>query len=356
MAKKQKTFADRAKRIMDKYSDRPGDAMSKEALNRELGALKAEQESDRAAMMEGEAAKINASMSVLNSMGYGGNMQYANGGPMDPSKDPRAAQTQLSGLGFDVAVDGIWGPQSQTAFDQYNMQKQNREQTMTPMAPKSGMIQPGQGDLAETQPNMFATLGESYMQGDQGSYQGQEFNPWITAAQGAGDVLGLAQSLRPTEDRDYGRLGFEATDTSEAQKAIDQQTATGRLNLRAMQRSNPNAALSSQIAGNVGLSEAAGRGKAGLIQQTANQDIMRKQQVDQFNMGVGMQEQEANFMTDDARKMAQVQHLQNLGQTVAGGYGDAQRQGVQTDIVGMMGDNYRYITDKNGRRVSVPRI
>jgi len=350
MAKKQKTFADRAKRIMDKYSDRPGDAMSKEALNRELGVLKAEQEADRNAMMQAEAAKINASMGVLNSYGYGGPMEYADGGTMDPSKDPRAAQTQLSGLGFDVAVDGVWGPQSQAAFDQYNMQKQNKEQTMNPMAPKSGMIQPGQGELATPQQE------QGNPQGEQGSYQGQEFNPWITAAQGAGDMLGLAQSFRPTEDRDYGRLGFEATDTSEAQKAIDQQTAAGRLNLRAMQRSNPNAALSSQIAGNVGLSEAAGRGKAGLIQQTANQDIMRKQQVDQFNMGVGMQEQEANAMAGDAKKMAQVQHLQNLGQTVAGGYGDAQRQNVQTGIVGMMGDNYRYIYDENGRPISVPRI
>lgn len=63
MAKKQKTFADRAKQIMNKYKSRlgenfdKGDILALEAMNQELEALRQEQEAVREQMMMEEASQ-----------------------------------------------------------------------------------------------------------------------------------------------------------------------------------------------------------------------------------------------------------------------------------------------------------
>ncbi len=356
MARKKMTFADQAKKIMDKYGNRPGDALSKEAMNRELSELKEMQEVARQQKVQEEALKANDAMAALNSLGYGGTLKYSHGGPYHP-ENPREMQRQLNSLGFNIADDGDWGPESQAAYDQFMAQKQNKNNPMTPMksldspggVPEKQLVTPEQG-----QPNMFSILGESYAENppaNTGSYEGQKFNPWIAGAQSVGDVYGLAKSFQPIEER--GRLSFDPTDTSEAEKAIDRQTAMGRLNLRAMQRQNPGAALSSQIAGNVGLTGQAAGAQAGLIQDAANRDILRKQQIDQFNLGQAEQDRASR----DAQLMARVGHMQNLGQTVAGAYGDYRKQKNQDAIINMMGEgNYRWVTDENGNPTVVPNI
>ena len=55
--------------------------------------------------------------------------------------------------------------------------------------------------------------------------------------------------------------------------------------------------------------------------------------------------------------MARVGHMQNLGQTVAGAYGDYRKQENQDAIINMMGEgNYRWVTDENGNPTVVPNI
>jgi hypothetical protein len=61
-SKKNKSFADQAKKIMSKYALRPDDNASKTAMNRELDILKEEQEMERQQMAQ-------EAMETLNSLG-----------------------------------------------------------------------------------------------------------------------------------------------------------------------------------------------------------------------------------------------------------------------------------------------
>ena len=63
-AKKQKTFAQRAERIMKKYEARPDDTAAQDSKNRELAVLKQEQEMYK-------QNKAMEAIETIQSMGYG---------------------------------------------------------------------------------------------------------------------------------------------------------------------------------------------------------------------------------------------------------------------------------------------
>ena len=85
-SKKNKSFADQAKKIMSKYALRPDDNASKTAMNRELDILKEEQEIERQQMAQ-------EAMETLNSLGMAPPMQ---GAPQE--MPPEMAMQQGQGM------------------------------------------------------------------------------------------------------------------------------------------------------------------------------------------------------------------------------------------------------------------
>jgi len=85
-SKKNKSFADQAKKIMSKYALRPDDNASKTAMNRELDILKEEQEIERQQMAQ-------EAMETLNSLGMAPPMQ---GTPQE--MPPEMAMQQGQGM------------------------------------------------------------------------------------------------------------------------------------------------------------------------------------------------------------------------------------------------------------------
>lgn len=85
-SKKNKSFADQAKKIMSKYALRPDDNASKTAMNRELDILKEEQEIERQQMAQ-------EAMETLNSLGIAPPMQ---GAPQE--MPPEMAMQQGQGM------------------------------------------------------------------------------------------------------------------------------------------------------------------------------------------------------------------------------------------------------------------
>ena len=92
-AKKQKTFAQRAERIMKKYEARPDDTAAQDSKNRELAVLKQEQEMYK-------QNKAMEAMETIQSMGYG-DMLASNEpqqGPPQPSQEEMMATQQQQAM------------------------------------------------------------------------------------------------------------------------------------------------------------------------------------------------------------------------------------------------------------------
>ena len=382
-SKKKLTFGDRAKKIMKKYDLRPDDNASKEALNRELGVLKEEQEAYKQKMAQDAFATLDslgygAQQGGPGMMGdqmpqqqfaYGGNMkQYAGGGPFETQDQERAFQDWMNRDG-DVTGGYGWGKKSQAAYDQYGeMYNDSLNPTAVEVKNPYDAYQDyqNQNPQAQQQPAPADTGGLTLAEqkqaeamfnpsGPQQSYEGEEFNPWIAGAQGLGDAIGLAYSLKQPEHVDLGEVSASRTDTTAAENEVDKQMASARLAQTAMQRGNPGAARTNAIIGNTMLGDKGARAKAGIIANAENDYTLRKDQADAQNLALDNQANEMNIQARDRRMQNIVAHTQGLGDTVAGAHGDNQRTNQQNDIIRMMETgNYRYITDENGQTQIVP--
>jgi len=100
-SKKNKSFADQAKKIMSKYALRPDDNASKTAMNRELDILKEEQEIERQQMAQ-------EAMETLNSLGMAPPMQ---GAPQE--MPPEMAMQQGQGMPQQMPQQEMMGPPPQ---------------------------------------------------------------------------------------------------------------------------------------------------------------------------------------------------------------------------------------------------
>lgn len=355
-AKKQKTFAQRAERIMKKYEARPDDTAAQDSKNRELAVLKQEQEMYK-------QNKAMEAMETIQSMGYG-EMLASNEPQQDP---PQQGQEQMMQQG-QPSQEEMMAMQQQQNGPMHQMPDGSMmpgEQHGQQMAAYGGNINRyvGGGDLIDSGLQRFyndysnVDLNELTSKADPNNDLGNEMNPYAALAQGAGDAYGLAKSFQKYDPRTAETLDYQRTNTTAQENAIDRATASAQMGaregLRNMGPAGGKAALTNLYASS---GATAGGQKANVIAGAQQLDDRTNLSIDQYNIGQETQADESNRGAKDAKTMAQVQHMQNLGQTYAGYDKDTRANQYQNDVLNMMDtDNYEYIKDENGNLMAVPK-
>jgi len=176
---------------------------------------------------------------------------------------------------------------------------------------------------------------------------GDGINPWIAAAQGAGDLYGIIQNLRKKEARSPGLMGdAQKYDTTLQKNIIKRGRADSLGALRSIARNNPNLPYPSMV-GDIAIDSAIA--EAGIDTAADTNRIQRQDVIDASNIAAKNKAAELDIAADDARKMALSTHLTNIGGDVAGLYKDKKAMDYQRDIIPLLQTgNYKLEKTKDG--------
>lgn len=319
--------------------------------------------------------------------------KYATGGPFQTEAEERKFQDWANASGYDTKGYG-WGPASQDIYDKYYTRYQmendpgfnpgygKAEQMTTPTvqgqlgmpAQAPSLISPYWDTTGQTagmtqamgvenatalgMPGRVANMADASrklrMRGESGEPQGKpwqgEMNPYAGWAQAAGDIYGLAQSFRKTDPFTAQQLDHIKTDTTAQREAIDKAVGSASAGIREGGRQAGAAnRMQAAVTGNAMLYDKAGQAKADIMSKAEAQDLMTNLGIDKYNQGQQLQADVWNRQQKDAKLMAQVAHMQNLGQTYAGYDKDKRSTDYQNALMKLIGsENYGFIMDDEG--------
>ena len=346
-AKKKKTFAQRAEKIMKKYEARPDDTAAQDSKNRELAVLKQEQEMYK-------QNKAMEAMETIQSMGYG--EMLASNEPMhqmpDGSMMPGEQHgQQMAAYGGNINRYAPGGDLIDSGLQRFYNDYSNVDlNELTSREEVSG------ADLMDWNKQTDQDMVNNNPYTDPNNELGNEMNPYAALAQGAGDAYGLAKSFQKYDPRTAETLDYQRTNTTAQENAIDRANASAQQVAREGFRGGGSGNKAAMINMLAQTGSNAGGQKAGIISQAQQLDDRTNLSIDQYNIGQRTQADESNRGAKDAKTMAQVQHMQNLGQTYAGYDKDTRANQYQNDVLNMMDtDNYEYIKDENGNLMAVPK-
>ena len=176
---------------------------------------------------------------------------------------------------------------------------------------------------------------------------GDGINPWIAAAQGAGDLYGIIQNLRKKEARSPGLMGdAQKYDTTLQKNIIKRGRADSLGALRSIARNNPNLPYAS-MTGDIAIDSAIA--EAGLDTAANANLIQRQTNIDAINLAATNKATELDIAADDNRKSSLTTHLTNIGGDVAGLYKDKKAMDYQRDIIPLLQTgNYKLEKTKDG--------
>lgn len=403
MAKRVTSFADQAKAIIKKYGNRPDDNASKAAMNRELQALKEQQEMEREQM-------ARDAMDTLNSLGY--NEPQAPGmmgdqmpmhqmpdGSMMPGAyhgDPSVNQQKYGGgmcgcgkrgckgcggkmhkaYGGDMRkkyYNGGFGVELNTpdipasygyvpkVYETYGRPSVNRDSFDANLEDNyflnaNNFTTQEELDFLKAYQDAEAKTKKKDKPKDPTDPEGDTFEGKLSAgdimgglAQSAGDISGLAYAMKKPAPRGTVTARTLEFDPTMYDKAI----AQGDLATRALSRANPNASLSAQIASSTAMRTAIGNEKAAQKFRIDAANATSEAEAERYNLRA----QEMDRQAEDMRQMAISTHLTNLGDKYAGMRRDKKTMAMEAQIANMLGtENYTFKRNTDGSITIVPKI
>jgi len=310
------TFADKSKRIENKYKRRPDDKLSKDGMKRELDNLTQTQEQLKEAMgMNNDTNKFFGG-GILNKPTIEGINNYIN--------NPQAYSTDVPNATF-----GMFNP------------------NITPMQSKGLPI------IAPTSKEQLSVLkGENNITTPDNTYTPNMTVPMAGyAAQALANIPGL---FTKAEKVKYGRVTPKTIDLS-AQRT----SAMGDRNL-ALNLARKNASIAGQSGINAATSDIMGKygdvyNQSIMNEQNANAQILNRGE--EVNLQTSTSETEANAREKDAARMARQQSLLNMGQVAATAgkmYQDIGNDANMINVLNSQGGDYRYIF-KDGKIQAIKR-
>ena len=346
-------FAKQAKKIQNKYSKRPNDSISQDAMYMELGGLMQAQEqfkADKAKKYLNKAAQYDASIA-----------QFVNGGKLptyaEPNssndysmflKTPGAIKTFQSQYG--LTPDGIYGPKTTAAWNQYGNEYVNNT-SYQPKSIQATSVTPS-AKFARPAINIANAASNSSSQSE------DEFSPYRGSiaplvASGVGNLALMATNRRPDKINPVN-VAPEQISLEAARTGAKEQAAISRANrLRALRESGLSAgqygALAAIADADVNRATNEALRESYLNEQLQNAGY--RQQANMYNAQQASQANMANMELQDRYRRQNAQYMQNIAEAVPNYF--AQRE--KYDTLNALNPNYEIVKGKYGRVKFVPK-
>lgn len=304
---KQKTYADRAKQIMNKYKPRlgekfdKGDTLALAAMNQELEALQQEQEQARIAKQETDAAFEQDAIDT-----------FANGGKLN-RKQQKTLSTILTNRKEETFAYGGGLPK----FDGFSMSDLNKVGSTTTFIPNDG-----EGSWVS-----------SPVTGDTGGGEGDLFEPFKSRVPWAGAVAQGLGSILENRQIDFGENEYKAqevspnlVDYSREREGFrrDRDNANAMIRQGAKGFGSKEALMGSTITGVTGTQRQTGKLTSQSLQGEENQNAQIKNQTAFFNAQqkniadrLNTQQERENLLINEDRRANRIGGVTNA----ATGYG-----------------------------------
>jgi hypothetical protein len=337
--KKKKTFADESKKINNKYKNVENDKIGEDSRNLELEELKIQQEELKEMMNPKQAQSQPQDMGLA---AYGGNLQqYHNGGTfghthdgIDPASEKynKAVNNALAGLepqvnnspqniSFDEPLDAMYGN-----ID-LKLMEENYVKGTTPQEMESA--------------NRSQSL-------SQGQLPQDKINPAGYFASNIGNMNDLIQSSQPTKDNDFGRMNPNLVNYDAQRKELENQAGVSRAISRENARNSGGAgsAMTNQVISNALVNSNLGSGLSQSYMGEANANAQIRNQAEQVNTNIGMQEEIANQQDQAMGDSVKSKALHSMGQNTQGYVRD-----IKAAEVGNMNNKMWFDLVKEGKYV-----
>lgn len=346
-------FAKQAKKIQNKYSKRPNDSISQDAMYMELGGLMQAQEqfkADKAKKYLNKAAQYDASIA-----------QFVNGGKLptyseynssnDHSmflKTPGAIKTFQSQYG--LTPDGIYGPKTTAAWNQYGNEYVNNT-SYQPKSIQATSVTPST-KFARPAINIANAASNSSSQSE------DEFSPYRGSiapliASGVGNLALMATNRKPDKINPV-TVSPEQISLEAARTGAKEQATISRANrLKALRESGLSAGQYGALAATADTDINRATNEA-LRESYLNEQLQNagyRQQANMYNAQQASQANKINMELQDRYRRQNAQYLQNIAQSVPEYY--AQRE--KYDTLNAMSPNYELVKGKYGRVKYVPK-
>jgi len=277
--KKKKTFADESKKINNKYKNSENDKIAEDSRKMELEALKGEQESLKQ-MMDSNQSQ--------DQLACGGTMKHAYGGGLDPLTEQYygainqslarlqpPANRPIDNISINEPLPNIYDDIDLSLTPEAKYNQVNTDNTFTPNQLPQDSINPA-GYLASN----------------------------------IGNVSDLIQSAQPNAANDFGRMNPNLVNLDAQRKELEKQAGVSRAISRENARNagGAGAAMTNQVIANALVNSNLGSGLSQSYMTEANTNAQIKNQAEQVNTQIGMQEEIANqqdkAMSDSVRSKA----------------------------------------------------
>jgi hypothetical protein len=312
MKKKQKTFADRAKEIKNKYTRAEWDPIERKDMMKELSILRDEQEQVRAAMGIADGADQMDKFDGLN------DTQYLNKKGFDWTDPTQVHPANISNL---------------------NM-------------PSISQLYEGSKVIGNSKPLDNSKLIKSDVNNN--NYQPLSASPWPSVVSAGASAIGDIAGLMYTKNHmpksvSLPRVAPTQINLQPQREALGRENAIVRNTMLRNSRdvSNPANAYANQVAGLSALTDSFGTQMGQSYMNESNTNAQLQQNTNIKNAEIGSQEALTNAQMQGNRANVNLGYINSLSQTIPLALRDYRQQVNEMNMVNNMGKDYAPYTQNN---------
>ncbi len=317
--KKKVTYADASKKINNKYKNHETDKIANDTRKMELESLKQEQEIFKATMNGSDLGDSFATGGPIEERRKAqgrkwgtytddkGVIHFPNGGSLSQIRPKYEQDFTLGNLPY-APINTNNGLTGYGIVDDYN----NMFPTNRATGPVNEFGTPSL--LDETTPRILQT--EEGTEKPQGTQLPQDkINPAGYFASNIGNLNDLIESAQPTEANQFGRMNPNTVNLDAQRKELEKQAGVSRAIARENARSSGGAgsAMTNQVIANALVNSNLGSGLSQSYMTEANTNAQIRNQAEQINTQIGMQEEIANQQDEAMGKSVRSKALHSIG-------------------------------------------
>ena len=306
---------------------------------------------------------------ILKKQAYGGNLQqYPDGGTFGHTHDGIDPMSEKYNKAANNALAGL-EPQVNNSFQNSDLAMNFNprgpvDENGNYIQPPNKSMMPESSDLNNMyRDNNLKLMEEPYVKGttpqemeaakraqslSSGQLPQDKINPAGYFASNIGNMNDLIQSSQPTKDNDFGRMNPNLVNYDAQRKELENQAGVSRAISRENARNSGGAgsAMTNQVISNALVNSNLGSGLSQSYMGEANANAQIRNQAEQVNTNIGMQEEIANQQDQAMGDSVKSKALHSIGQNTQGYVRD-----IKAAEVGNMNNKMWFDLVKEGKYV-----